>query len=131
MGRHHTGRETMVDLQSLIYEAWDKLRDHILSTPAELQKRLARRASKSFRSPPRAWCLVVRASDRRIDDYYGRRSAWQGFHGTQEIELTPRLVRKLNHPVFTEKPYDTQLELAEKLGVCQGMIQLLAQRNPE
>src|SRR5207244_5296638 len=54
------------ELQRNICEAWVKLRGKILSDPQELQKRLARRRGKSLGRPPRAWCVAIRASDRRI-----------------------------------------------------------------
>src|SRR5258705_8109953 len=54
------------DLERAISAAWLGLRNKILSDPIELQRRLARRRMKSLTRPPRAWCIAVRASDRRI-----------------------------------------------------------------
>src|SRR5258705_6825168 len=54
------------ELERAIQEALLKLRRKILSDPHELQKRLARRRSPPLPRPPRAWCLAIRASDRRI-----------------------------------------------------------------
>src|SRR5882672_10924239 len=53
-------------LERAIEEAWVSLRRRILSDPDELRRRLARRRIKSLVRPPRAWCIAVRASDRRI-----------------------------------------------------------------
>jgi DNA-binding CsgD family transcriptional regulator len=50
----------------VIREAWSRARQQILSDPDELRRRLARRRSKSLTRPPRAWCIAIRASDRRI-----------------------------------------------------------------
>jgi hypothetical protein len=54
------------ELERNICEAWVALRGRILSDPDELRRRVARRRMKSLRRPPRAWCLALRASDRRI-----------------------------------------------------------------
>src|SRR5436190_1791634 len=54
------------ELERGIREAWLRLRGKILSDPDELRRRLARRRSKSLTRPPRAWCIAIRASDRRI-----------------------------------------------------------------
>jgi hypothetical protein len=54
------------DLERNIREAWLRVRKDILNDPQELQRRLARRGMKALRRPPRAWCLAIRASDRRI-----------------------------------------------------------------
>jgi hypothetical protein len=57
-----------MDLVQLIYQAWDhKVRPLVEKNPDELARRLARRRSALMRRPPRAWCLVVRASDGRIN----------------------------------------------------------------
>jgi len=56
----------MDDLDLAVIDAWNRLSPTILDNPAELQRRLARRRSATMRSPPRAMCLSVRASDRRL-----------------------------------------------------------------
>src|SRR5438874_868644 len=55
-----------LELERAIREAWLNLRGKILNDPQELQRRLARRRMKSLTRPPRAWCIAIRASDRRI-----------------------------------------------------------------
>src|SRR5258706_13135682 len=55
-----------LEVQRSVREAWLRLRDKILSDPDELNRRLARRRLKSLTQPPRAWCIAIRASDRRI-----------------------------------------------------------------
>src|SRR5438045_2848265 len=54
------------ELERNIRDAWLRVRAHILSDPQELQRRLARRRMRSLTRPPRAWCICIRASDRRI-----------------------------------------------------------------
>ena len=56
----------MNDVARLVMEAWAKLGPKILSDPDDLARRLARRRSALLSRPPRAWCLAIRASDRRI-----------------------------------------------------------------
>src|SRR5438094_266471 len=68
----------LTDLEALIFDAWSRVEGRIEKDPAELAKRLSRRRLPAFLRPPRAWCLAIRASDRRIDAELGwdsRRSA--------------------------------------------------------
>src|SRR3989440_11277909 len=78
-----------LELERGIREAWLRLRGKILSDAQELQRRLARRRMKSLTRPPRAWCIAIRASDRRITPMH-----WL---------ITPQHAMDLNHP---EHPYE-------------------------
>src|SRR5215208_7889308 len=77
------------ELERNIREAWVRLRGEILSDPDELRRRLARRRMKSLIRPPRAWCVAVRASDRRITPAH-----WV---------IVPEHAMELSHP---EHPYE-------------------------
>src|SRR2546422_10710454 len=77
------------ELERNIREAWLRVRKDILNDPRELQKRLARRRKKTLTQPPRAWCIAIRASDRRITPAH-----WI---------ITPEHAMDLNHP---EHPYE-------------------------
>jgi len=77
------------DVDRLILEAWEKLGPGIVGDHDELQRRLARRRSKLFERPQRAWCVCLRASDRRI-------TAW-------DWTITPEHAMRLDHP---EHPYE-------------------------
>src|SRR5215212_8080298 len=77
------------ELERNIRDTWLRLRGKILSDPAELQKRLARRRNKTLTQPPRAWCIAIRASDRRITPAH-----WV---------ISPEHAMDLNHP---EHPYE-------------------------
>src|ERR1051326_5151248 len=57
----------MDDLEHLILTTWRHLHPHLAKNPDELGRRLARRRSPFLASPPRPWCLAVRASDTRIN----------------------------------------------------------------
>jgi DNA-binding CsgD family transcriptional regulator len=77
------------DVDRLILEAWEKLGPRIMGDSDELQRRLARRRSALFARPQRAWCLCVRASDRRITPAH-----WV---------IVPEHALDLDHP---EHPYE-------------------------
>ncbi len=79
----------MNDVARLVLEAWEKLGPGIMADPEELQRRLARRRSALLTRPPRAWCLCVRASDRRITP--------------MDWIMTPEHAMELDHP---EHPYE-------------------------
>src|SRR4051812_9206461 len=79
----------MNDVARLIFEAWEKLGGKIKGDPDEIRRRLARRRLPIMTRPIRAWCIGLRASDRRI--YEGN---WI---------LTPMHAMDLNHP---EHPYE-------------------------
>ena len=50
-----------------ILSAWEIHKSRIESDPIEFARRIARRHAACFVACPRAWCLAVRASDRRIN----------------------------------------------------------------
>src|SRR3954471_23028577 len=78
-----------VQIERAIDDAWVRVRREILADPDELQRRLARRRMKSLTRPARAWCIAIRASDRRITPAH-----WV---------ITPEHAMDLNHP---EHPYE-------------------------
>src|SRR5213078_3393741 len=79
----------------VIRQAWSRAREQILSDPDELQRRLARRRSKSLTRPPRAWCIAIRASDRRITPAH-----WV---------IVPEHAMDLDHPAHPYEPIEHQV----------------------
>jgi hypothetical protein len=79
----------MNDVDRLILEAWEKLGPKIVGDPEELARRVARRRSKLLTRPPRAWCIAIRACDRRITP--------------MDWIITPEHALDLDHP---EHPYE-------------------------
>src|SRR4051812_8697241 len=79
----------MNDVARLVLEAWEKLGPKIMADPQELARRLARRRIGILTRPVRAWCIAVRASDRRITPMH-----WM---------IWPQHALDLNHP---EHPYE-------------------------
>src|SRR5947209_3480168 len=85
------------DLERAIRDVWLNLRPKILSDPHELHRRLARRRSRSLTRPPRAWCIAIRASDRRITPMY-----WL---------ITPEHALDLNHPAHPYEPIEHEVTI--------------------
>src|SRR5258706_845996 len=85
------------ELEQSIREAWLRLRGEILSDPDELQRRLARRRMKCLPRPPRAWCIAIRASDRRITAAH-----WV---------ISPEHAMDLNHPAHPYEPIEHEVTI--------------------
>src|SRR5439155_20524823 len=102
----------MNDVARLILETWEKLGPKIMADPDELNKRLARRRTPTLTRPPRAWCLTLRASDRRITPAHWVISPEHAMdldhpeHPYEPIEheviIRPHALRKYCRPVRTE-----------------------------
>src|SRR3954467_13084538 len=102
------------DFERTITKTWRKLRHRTLSDPAELHRRLARRRLKSLTRPARAWCIALRASDRRITP-----ARWVIFPGhaldlndpdhphapiEHEVTIQSRAIRRCCHPLAIARP---------------------------
>jgi biotin operon repressor len=85
------------DLERAIRDAWLRARGQILSDPHELHRRLARRRSKGLTRPPRAWCIAIRASDRRITPAH-----WV---------ITPEHAMSLDHPAHPYEPIEHEVTI--------------------
>src|SRR5690349_647415 len=125
----------MDDVELAIGKAWQRVRPMLLADADELAKRLGRRRRAGLRKPPRAWCLAVRASDRRIPDENcrPRRAAAAAAAAAadeepdcEEVHLDAALLRELCAPVTIDPPGETLGEVAAKLGV--GINSLLTAR---
>src|SRR2546421_2873940 len=113
------------ELERGIREAWLRLRGKILSDPQELHRRLARRRSKSLTRPPRAWCIAIRASDRRITPAHWVISPEHAMdldhplHPYEPIEhevtIQTHAIRRYCHPVSFSR--EQAVEVAQMLGV--------------
>src|SRR5688500_3517291 len=58
----------MDDIQRALAAAWTKIRPRLARDQDELRRRLLRRRQALLQTPPRAWCLALRANDTRIGD---------------------------------------------------------------
>src|SRR3954465_11420558 len=103
-----------VQIERAIDDAWARVRREILADPAELHRRLARRRLKSLTRPARAWCIALRASDRRITP-----ARWVIFPGPaldlnapdhppapieHEVTIQSRAIRRCCHPLAIARP---------------------------
>src|SRR5688572_5221044 len=115
------------EMERAICQAWVKLRGKILSDPQELGRRLARRR---MRRPPRAWCLVIRASDRRIAPAHWvirPEHAMDLDHPEHpyepiehEVTIQKHAIRRYCGPVSFSR--EDAAEVARMLGVSSGML---------
>jgi len=87
----------MNDVARLVLEAWEKLGPKIMADPQELARRLARRRMAILTRPVRAWCIAVRASDRRITPAH-----WVIF---------PEHAMDLNHPLHPYEPIEHEVTI--------------------
>src|SRR5438105_14527584 len=114
-----------LELERGIREAWLRLRGKILSDPQELQRRLARRRMKSLSRPPRAWCVAIRASDRRITAAHWVISPEHAMdlghpeHPYEPIEhevvIRPHALRRYCHPITIAAPAEQVTVVARAL----------------
>src|SRR5256714_2974291 len=117
----------MNDVARLILEAWQKLGPKIMADPEELARRLARRRLPIMTRPPRAWCLAIRAADRRITPAH-----WVIFpeHAMEldhpehpyepiehEVTIQTHAIRRYCHPIRIAFPGEEVDEVARRLGV--------------
>lgn len=105
-----------------ILDAWALHGERILSSPLELEKRLARRRLKTLRRPLRGWCLTVRASDLRINpwteiitSYHAADPEHPEDYDDHEVTLTSETLRRLCRP-FRIPPGADWKEIAALLG---------------
>src|SRR5258705_8916185 len=120
------------ELERNIRDAWLRLRGKILSDPQELARRLARRRKRSLTKPPRAWCIAVRASDRRITPAHWVISPEHAMdldhplHPYEPIEheviIRPHALRKYCRPVRTDSWGELVQDVAKQLGVSKSSL---------
>src|SRR6266550_3207845 len=120
----------MNDVARLILEAWQKLGPKIMTDSDELAKRLARRRRPVLTRPPRAWCLTLRASDRRITPAHWVISPEHAMdlnhpeHPYEPIEhevtIQTHAIRRYCHTICFSR--EQAVEVAEMLGVSPGTL---------
>jgi DNA-binding NarL/FixJ family response regulator len=120
------------DLERNITDAWLRLRPKILADPQELHRRLARRRGKSLRRAVRAWCIAIRASDRRITPAHWvivPEHAMEVMHPEHpyepiehEVRIQYHAIRRYCHPVCISG--EDAEDVAKMLGVSYRVIQM-------
>jgi DNA-binding CsgD family transcriptional regulator len=124
-----------------IFAAWPGVLAKLLADPAEAGRRFRRRFSTFLSQPPRPWCLVVRANDRRMDhrttlfsdDYAISKTADPSHLGRvveHQVCLDAPLLRLLCGPVdLSFGRVDDRHAAAKLLGVTDARIDDLVQRK--
>src|SRR5438128_2070877 len=126
-----------LDLERAIRDAWLRSRKGILSDPQELHRRLARRRMKILTRPPRAWCIAIRASDRRITPAHWVISPEHALdldhphHPYEPIEhevtIQTHAIRRYCHPVtFSQEDAE---DVAKMLGVSPASLSYARSRG--
>ena len=115
------------DLLAALDEAWRRIGPKLANDPTELAARKSRRRLKCFMRPPRAWCLAVRASDRRVTPMYVAMVPDRPvvrdphtdriIHREHEVTLDAPTLRWLCRPVAITWPGETVDEIARRIGV--------------
>ena len=120
----------MNDLDQAFADAWAKVGPMLRDDPDELKARLARRRSRMYLRPLRAFCLAVRASDLRInlaraiivpEHAMDLGSEWHpGRMIEHKVYLDKRVLREICRPVEIEPPGEPWYDVAKRLG-CSPM----------
>ncbi len=128
----------METLEKTILNAWEAHKSRIESDPAEFARRIARRHSPTFLRCPRAWCLAVRASDRRINPMHAiivpedAMDDLPKHAAAHDVTLDARVLKRLCTPVHTDFPYSSRFYLARKLGVAPNTLSTAVRKaDPE
>ena len=113
----------MDDLTAAILNAWSQVAPGLLANPDELQRRLARRQSKLFLRPLRAFCIAARANDLRINDTHALiypRTALDprhtGRYAEHTVALDKPLLERICASVKICPPGEPADHVAQKLG---------------
>ena len=112
----------MDDIQRALVAAWTKIRPRLERDAAGLRRRLLRRRAALLQSPPRAWCLAVRASDTRLSDET---------RVNRPDELSPPLHPSSFrlHPSSPHSPHQLTLDSDDLRELC-APVELLAPGEP-
>lgn len=126
----------MDDVSVAILDAWNRVWPTLRNDPRERSARLARRRSRAMRSPPRAWCVAVRASDTRIHPASAcivpEDAAYPGrpdLYAEHEVVLDAALLRKLCRPVIFDGYGATRQIAAAALGISPSGVDALIRKG--
>src|SRR5215211_3150658 len=105
----------MDEIQRALADAWRRVAPLLARDADARRRRLARRRSRLIESPPRAWCLAVRATDTRLDRSCITRPRKDERH---QVLLDSADLKKLCAPVFLPRPGLAHSDVARLLGVA-------------
>ena len=116
----------MDDVTAALVAAFAEVAPKLLEDPAEMQRRLGRRRSNMYLHPLRAWCVAVRASDRRINDTWALicprtaislvSEAHPGRYAEHEVTLDKPLLVRVCESVRIDPPGEPADHVARRLG---------------
>jgi DNA-binding CsgD family transcriptional regulator len=114
----------MDDMDRALVEAFAVVWERVKGDEDELRARLARRRGAEMSRPPRAWCLAVRASDRRIEPYRMAIVSYyrEGVVEREEVTLNAECLGRLCAPVEIDEGGELLANVAERLGVAQASL---------
>lgn len=125
----------MNELEEVFWEAWKRVWPRVRENPEELLVRLARRRSRMYRRPMRAFCVAVRASDHRMNPgrilMWPEDAAYPGcpeFYAEHSVLLEKPMLVELCRPVSVVLPGELVEEVAARLG-CHGSALMPLRRN--
>lgn len=132
-------RNTDPSIDELLKDAWAKVEPILRQDPAELARRLARRHKGILRNIPRAWCIAIRANDRRIDGWTSslvpERPVWwdedthRWRYEPHEVDLEYQNLVWLCRPRTIPSPGMDATAVAEMLGVSLNRIEYWVRRG--
>ena len=123
------------DVELALLNAWSQKHDWIMAEKGELERRLARRQSASFRCPLRAFCVAIRASDHRVNDDHAEicprhtltrhGPGHEGRYAEHTVIITDKLVEVACRPFQITAPGEPAYHVAAKLGCSVGDVRTL------
>lgn len=102
-----------------LLEAWNRISRRVRRDRLEAANRARRRLTPALTRPMRPWCLCIRASDTRINDY---RCAIDPSRAIQQqlehhVVLTGSVIRDLCKPLVIPWPGIPRFKVAPRLGI--------------
>lgn len=108
----------MDELDRNLLDAWDRITATCRRDRREALKRARRQWSRTLTRPPRAWCLAIRAGDRRLTEQFGvvAREDDVEMGLAHEVLIDGAAIRRLCSPVSIKWPGVPLTEAAAMLG---------------
>ena len=109
----------MDKLDAALWAAWDDAREALTRDPREFRRRFERGLRPTLARPLRAWAMVLRAEDKRIDDLADEMKYRKA---SGALFLDRDVVGRLCSPVRIEYPGLHPAKAARALGVSEATV---------
>jgi hypothetical protein len=96
------------------------VRPRLERDPHELLRRLQRQQNKLISQPPRAWCIALRATDRRLSRFAFTHHSSLSNHHSHSLQLTSDDLATLTRPIHLSPPGQSVDEVAQLLGTSRA-----------